>query len=332
MKKRLLITSIVMMLVVAVALSTATYAWFTSNANVTASTVNITAATNEADALGIGWTGGSASTFIIANDAEGTFKPMAPAFLLNSTTTDSVTFYTATIKSEAGTEVFNDDVKSSVDAQNPIAPYTFTNGSATSFYIKNLSTANSVDNVRVTATFGTGYEETEDTTFATAKTYYKKDDKGFFVALVAGTDYTADETTIASKDFTVYEATAKADGSGLIRVAIFTKESGDASYTLKGVLSKTPAANDTTIANATNTAAADMKVVANGATSACGKITSVGYVDLTTSGLASNPNGNTAAAQVDIIVKVWYDGVVLNDDTAGSMANVSLNFAAVKNS
>ena len=35
MKKRLLITSIVMMLVVAVALSTATYAWFTSNAGVT---------------------------------------------------------------------------------------------------------------------------------------------------------------------------------------------------------------------------------------------------------------------------------------------------------
>ena len=51
MKKRLLITSIVMMLVVAVALSTATYAWFTSNTQVTANHVILTAATMEGDAL-----------------------------------------------------------------------------------------------------------------------------------------------------------------------------------------------------------------------------------------------------------------------------------------
>ena len=51
MKKRLLITSIVMMLVVAVALSTATYAWFTSNATVTANQVVLTAATMNEDAI-----------------------------------------------------------------------------------------------------------------------------------------------------------------------------------------------------------------------------------------------------------------------------------------
>ena len=51
MKKRLLITSIVMMLVVAVALSTATYAWFTSNTTVTANEVTLTAATMDADAI-----------------------------------------------------------------------------------------------------------------------------------------------------------------------------------------------------------------------------------------------------------------------------------------
>jgi len=51
MKKRLLITSIVMMLVVAVAISTATYAWFTSNATVTADQVTLTAATMNADAI-----------------------------------------------------------------------------------------------------------------------------------------------------------------------------------------------------------------------------------------------------------------------------------------
>ena len=51
MKKRLLITSIVMMLVVAVALSTATYAWFTSSDTVSAEAVLLTASTMEGDAI-----------------------------------------------------------------------------------------------------------------------------------------------------------------------------------------------------------------------------------------------------------------------------------------
>ena len=51
MKKRLLITSIVMMLVVAVALSTATYAWFTTSTNVSAEAVVLTAATMNGDAI-----------------------------------------------------------------------------------------------------------------------------------------------------------------------------------------------------------------------------------------------------------------------------------------
>ena len=51
MKKRLLITSIVMMLVVAVALSTATYAWFTNSSSVTASSVTLSAATMDSAAI-----------------------------------------------------------------------------------------------------------------------------------------------------------------------------------------------------------------------------------------------------------------------------------------
>ena len=47
MKKRLLITSIVMMLVVAVALSTATYAWFATNTSVTYTGMSIQAAAPE---------------------------------------------------------------------------------------------------------------------------------------------------------------------------------------------------------------------------------------------------------------------------------------------
>ncbi|MBP5610323.1 MAG: hypothetical protein J6X72_03185, partial [Clostridia bacterium] len=126
MKKRLLITSIVMMLVVAVALSTATYAWFTSNASVTASTISLTAATNTADALGIGWgTGatGSAGTLITSNVA-GTLAPMAPKSLSTSgtiTTTDSIQFNSATTKTVGGKLVFNTPT-------SPVTPITFKDG------------------------------------------------------------------------------------------------------------------------------------------------------------------------------------------------------------
>ena len=97
MKKRLLITSIVMMLVVAVALSTATYAWFTSNAKVEAKSMTLTAAVSDADALGIGWIGGNAGTLINSTIAE-TLKPMAPADLTATTTTSDVLFYSATMR------------------------------------------------------------------------------------------------------------------------------------------------------------------------------------------------------------------------------------------
>ena len=80
MKKRLLITSIVMMLVVAVALSTATYAWFTSATNVTASTVTMTAGTSASSALGISWFAGSSNS-----DYGTTITAVAPALTTEQT-------------------------------------------------------------------------------------------------------------------------------------------------------------------------------------------------------------------------------------------------------
>ena len=53
MKKRLLITSIVMMLVVAVALSTATYAWFSTNKTVTATGMTVNATTSASLVIGV---------------------------------------------------------------------------------------------------------------------------------------------------------------------------------------------------------------------------------------------------------------------------------------
>ena len=149
MKKRLLITSIVMMLVVAVALSTATYAWFTSNASVTASTVTMTAATNDEGALGIGWTTDALGVSITGSFApEDDLLPMAPTtYTVESTTAATIAFNTATIKSVGGTMQFGADGSSAT-------PYTWNDGSGhNSFHVKNLATAGSVT-VKVTATLG----------------------------------------------------------------------------------------------------------------------------------------------------------------------------------
>ena len=150
MKKRLLITSIVMMLVVAVALSTATYAWFTSSNAVQASSVTLTANTSDSTSLGIGWAGGAAgSELTVALTNEG-IDPMAPVDLTTSSTVYTVDFKTATIKSDAGNLVFNNDVATA----NPVI---FNNGLSgaskkDTFYVKNLSQANAIDHVTLTAT------------------------------------------------------------------------------------------------------------------------------------------------------------------------------------
>ena len=153
MKKRLLITSIVMMLVVAVALSTATYAWFTSNASVTANSISMTAAVNNAEALEINWlnTQGSWKTFIEAVEDEptGGFLPAAPETLTlhaaNATGTmfSALTWKNATVINGK----FNDDV-----TQNGTKYVWHDAASAhTSFYLHNASTANSIAGISMTA-------------------------------------------------------------------------------------------------------------------------------------------------------------------------------------
>ena len=154
MKKRLLITSIVMMLVVAVALSTATYAWFTSNATVTASYVTMVATTSQAPALGISWTDGNYGVAITPNitsaatDETFVFSPVSPSTLYKTgavpdnktVTTDAFVFKTALTHSEGGDFIFNSN---GTDA--PHAAYTWkddVSGTHTDFYVKNLSNTN----------------------------------------------------------------------------------------------------------------------------------------------------------------------------------------------
>ena len=324
MKKRLLITSIVMMLVVAVALSTATYAWFTSNASVTASTVTMTAAANTAEALGIGWgdsSTGVAGTEIVATVSD-TLVPMAPKSLVTSTTTFSgegaIDFNSATIKNINSKAVFN-------APNDNVNGLTFNNGSGTdTFFVKNLSTANSVPAIWMRATISAKETEytaiTAEETVVVGYTYYSyvdtndDGDPDEYQAL-------ATQPAVGTKVSTGFKKMN--DGSELVRIAVFQKSNG--AYKLIGVLSKTAGnavygtiAQNSFASVSDNTAATVNNVeyaaspMANYATTAAATGFNLGSLGV----LASH----------DIAVYVWLDGAALTDVEQGYGATVSFTF------
>ena len=183
MKKRLLITSIVMMIVVAVVLSTATFAWFTSNTSVSASTMTLKASVSDAAALGIGWTGKAAGTSI-SSDIYEKLQPMAPKSMDGSSvialangadyeySEGHINFYSSTVKEEAGSIKFNNNGAE----QNPMVYHSDDlDPQVDSFYIRNLSKVNTISNVTVKAVFPGGdatYNVTADIKPVTGKNYY----------------------------------------------------------------------------------------------------------------------------------------------------------------
>ena len=367
MKKRLLITSIVMMLVVAVALSTATYAWFTSNATVSATSISLTAGVNEADALGIGWLGGDAGTSIDAK-VSGTLAPMAPATLSGSTktgaTSGNVTFSTKTTKQEDSVIVFNTGDAESVD------PITFGNGTVNAFYVKNLSPANTVSKITVTARFtgdATSYALASGAYISTEGTYFTKaaNSDAFIPAAPSESDYNA--TVNDGKSSTYYVATTTAnnnlDGNDMIRVAIFKKpnnvgtNSAVDGYTLLGVLGQT-ATDYTAVSTAYDKNTTYYTRDGAGTTQSpyvYSQVSINAFADGTTYYTATDTavygtiTGGTAVktlynyevktsldlttnlapgAQVDIVALVWLDGAMLTDSRQGDIGNVSLEFNA----
>ncbi len=164
MKKRLLITSIVMMLVVAVALSTATYAWFTSNASVTASSITLNAANNDGAALGISWLNGTVGTSISANAPAAALKPMVPSALNmasgSETTAAAIAWSGASIRTDAGLQKFNTPYAG-------ISAYTYngTVGSTTNesvIVLTNLSASNAIQHVVLTPTIAAVQNSTHE--------------------------------------------------------------------------------------------------------------------------------------------------------------------------
>jgi len=327
MKKRLLITSIVMMLVVAVALSTATYAWFTSSATATANTVSLTAATSSAPSLGISWVDGNWGTYIEAVGptapdptaqpavAGDTFAPAAPSALtVGTTTVAGIAFNTAlTTPANGGDMVFLANGAST-------NVYRWNNTTYNSFFIKNMSPSNSISTITLTATIqgdgsallragvfkktGNDYvllgvlanKETNLYTvvttgaeMSTATTYYKKY-LGKYVVADSGTEAAYNAHTVDFYD----HMSAPADKF----YTMTTPEGGVEAKAVYGSVEKDASVN----AMATTTCVSSIDIVGDTALAAGGKI--------------------------ELVVLVWEDAIALGDAEQGEAASIQLNFNA----
>ena len=334
MKKRLLITSIVMMLVVAVALSTATYAWFTSNASVTASTVTMTAAVNEEDSIFIKWDGGAYGDTIATTRSYGSdvLKPMVPNEIVTNQTTiyesgaagaHDIGFKTAGLTTVAGVSTFTNVTSA--------AGVYFANGAtedATSnkdiIWIKNTSTANVVHNINVKATFTPTYLECSEGELARAGYIYYSKEGDVYTELAEQPTVNVDVV----EDY--YKATVN-----LVRVAIFTRDltatgTNDTSsaYILRGVLANTASA-PTYFGNITDNTSQEAFA---GSTAPYASNTIAAVAGSTGVNICyDGGTAHTLAAQGEVEIKVlmWLDGEALNDNTQGAVAKVALEFSAV---
>ena len=332
MKKRLLITSIVMMLVVAVALSTATYAWFTSNASVTASQVTLTAATNEAASLGIGWTAtGEFLPEIEATSPSGsTFAPAIPAALINNTTESDVAFATQfATPDENGDMVWLDDG----DTANP---YVWTNGEQTSFFVKNLSPANTISTVTLTATF-TDIDTDDDIDAAAllrvgvvkkVSDSYKllgvlaKETAYTYTAVTASTQMTAAAGTYFKKYLGQYvPAVPGTEAQVTSGAADYYRGTDPDNEDYSGATTATAGKFYTRAANTHNYAEVAYGEIDEGE--------SVNDI-LTTASVTSIVVATDLEAldSFELKILVWEDGVALGDLEQGLGAGVSLNFTA----
>ena len=301
MKKRLLITSIVMMLVVAVALSTATYAWFTSNTKVEASNISLTAATSTGAAFGIAWTNenyGTSLTSVTAPVAN-SFKPLVPATYTTSgasQTESTVVFATATIRQEGGQEKYNTDVVSWTSSGSDTAakPYIWNNGTQNSFYIKNLSTSNGQEHLYVYADVTGASDLVRIAIFDTDKLIGILGYQYTYTSAASAESYSS--TTAYYKvvnGIYIPDTTVTADNFSTKKASLYTRGT-------------TPAVADTYYGTVT----ANANVLTTKANSSLS-------IDL----------GRFDASEArEIKVYVWLDGHFLNDDTQGTAANIDLHF------
>lgn len=130
MKKSLFMTTIAMVVMLVVALSTATYAWFTAQNTVQATPVTISSASSTSANIAIGWSANATTTQVSFANAE--LNPMVPTTDPSTTTSDALDFNKGQLSiSPAGVPYFN-----GVSGDNPWTPSEY-DGEGSTLYVKN---------------------------------------------------------------------------------------------------------------------------------------------------------------------------------------------------
>ena len=151
-KKSMFITTILMVAVLVVAISTATFAWYTASGEGTASGASLTSAESADANIGLGWTAATAtSANIDFTNSANTFAPMAINTVLVDGTDyayDNIKFTTATV-----------DDQNNFNTPNANAtPWVVSDGdTATGFYVRNNN-----QNAAATVKIGINYTTEDD--------------------------------------------------------------------------------------------------------------------------------------------------------------------------
>lgn len=255
MKKSTLISTLAMVVIVALALTTATFAWYTANNEVTANS-SATAATASDANLAIGTSSNpTTSTPIVLNNSAN-LAPMAPKTDWKTATGSETTFGTAK------GDLYSSAITAGANATFTTSPTAASTPITGKLFVKNLSAGASVNlTVALTAT-------------------------------------TIDGVT---------------DGTGMLRVAIFTGASDAAKYEGLLAVGSNPVTKWGEIQ-------ADKAVSAMEATSVAAAASLTNFVTL-----GANTTG-ASDAEVEINYIAWLDGELLDTDHQGAGCNFVLTF------
>ncbi|MDE6302124.1 MAG: hypothetical protein K2M36_00855 [Clostridia bacterium] len=168
MKKSMVVTTIVMVLLLIVALSTATFAWYTSNNQANATATELTSATSSSANIALGWSA-TANTTSVTFEAGTGLVPMVPVWadslsdatnpgLPTKDTSAAPSFLSATLQNNGGTYTFKENAGSATPWTQKEGNVSEGGTAATTLYAINYNTAQSVT-VEVTAEFATEDED-----------------------------------------------------------------------------------------------------------------------------------------------------------------------------
>ncbi len=325
MKKSMFITTLIMTVVLVVALSTATFAWYTANTAVGATKVNVTSANSTTASLVIDnqvasandtWT----SVDLTMTNAQGANVPMvyasADAELPSVGTTTFANFITkfVTFTRDAGSKFASPVATATPDVISAVSGH----GTPNSYIVLTNVGGAQLSSLSTRVTIEPFYVYTEVQTPAEANmgTYYE----------IVNNEYVKTADTEPAGGGKKYYT--RSNGNDYLRVAVFASTTDNGDYILKGIYG---AGTNTQIANRSNLMQGDnldTSKVTVGET-AIGTAVGEAVFPLTASGgavaLASNVNAGNA---IFVKVAVWFEGNSMANADANQIAAFSMSFGA----